>query len=160
MAQRTEVADEAVIAAPFGRVRIVMRGGALVDVDLLSGGARLRSPRTPAARGAVAALRRYLRDARAPLALPVAMAGSRFQRRVWRALQRIPAGEVRSYGQLARRLRTSARAVGGACRANPLPLVIPCHRVVAASGWGGFMGRRQGAALAIKRWLLEHERAR
>lgn len=61
---------------------------------------------------------------------------------------------------LAKELRTSARAVGGACRANPVPLVIPCHRVVAAGGLGGFAGFLEGSMLAIKGWLLEHEQGR
>jgi methylated-DNA-[protein]-cysteine S-methyltransferase len=63
-----------------------------------------------------------------------------------------------TYGELAQRLKSSARAVGNACRRNPIAIVVPCHRVVAASGDGGFMGKRTGHALAIKRWLLAHER--
>jgi methylated-DNA-[protein]-cysteine S-methyltransferase len=87
------------------------------------------------------------------------MAGTPFQRRVWHALRRIPSGCTRSYGELARELGSSARAVGGACRRNPIPIVVPCHRVIAAGGGaGGFMGQRSGDALAIKTWLLDHER--
>jgi methylated-DNA-[protein]-cysteine S-methyltransferase len=59
---------------------------------------------------------------------------------------------------LARRIKSSARAIGNACRANPVPIVVPCHRVVAVNGDGGFMGKRGGRALALKRWLLAHER--
>lgn len=150
--------DHAVIAAPFGRVRLRLRDGAVVDVDLLPGRAPLRAARTDAGRRACAALTRYFADPRARLAVPVGLDGTPFQRRVWRALQRIRPGRVLSYGELARRLGTGARAVGGACRANPVPLFVPCHRVVAAGGAGGFMGRRDGPALTFKRWLLEHER--
>ena len=92
--------------------------------------------------------------------LPLETGGTDFQRRVWNALQRIPAGKVLSYGELARKLKTGPRAVGNACRANPIPVVIPCHRVVAANGKGGFMGKTGGKALAIKDWLLTHERGR
>jgi methylated-DNA-[protein]-cysteine S-methyltransferase len=76
-------------------------------------------------------------------------------------MQRIPAGRTRTYGELARDLRSSARAVGGACGANPIPLIVPCHRIIAASGRiGGFMGAStEGFELGIKRWLLEHEGA-
>jgi len=83
--------------------------------------------------------------------------GTPFQKKVWQALQKIPAGQVMTYGELARQLNTSARAVGNACRANPIPLVIPCHRVVAKSGLGGFSGSKDGAPVKIKAWLLAHE---
>lgn len=83
--------------------------------------------------------------------------GTPFQRRVWRALQQIPAGETRRYAELAMQLNSSPRAVAQACRANPLPILIPCHRVVAASGIGGYMGQSAGPMLAIKHWLLQHE---
>jgi methylated-DNA-[protein]-cysteine S-methyltransferase len=77
-----------------------------------------------------------------------------FQRRVWTALQQIPPGQVRTYAQLATDLHTSPRAVGAACRSNPIPIVVPCHRVVATTGLGGYMGRE---GLAYKQWLLQHE---
>ncbi|MFW5723470.1 MAG: methylated-DNA--[protein]-cysteine S-methyltransferase [Halochromatium sp.] len=87
----------------------------------------------------------------------VELAGSDFQRRVWALIAAIPPGRPCTYGALARELGSSARAVGQACRANPVPLRIPCHRVVAANGLGGFAGDRGGRLLRIKRWLLAHE---
>lgn len=84
--------------------------------------------------------------------------GTPFQQRLWRELTRIPFGETRSYGELAKKLHSSARAVASACRRNPLPLLVPCHRVVAKNGPGGFMGKTDGPALAIKQWLLQHEK--
>jgi methylated-DNA-[protein]-cysteine S-methyltransferase len=112
----------------------------------------------PAARRAAAALTRYFGGDPAALSdLPVAPVGTPFQRRVWQRLSAIPPGEALSYGALARELGTSARAVGGACRTNPIPLVIPCHRVVATNGLGGYSGERGGDWLAKKRWLLAHE---
>lgn len=83
--------------------------------------------------------------------------GSPFQLRVWRALLTIPAGQTLSYGVLAAQLKTAPRAVGQACGSNPLPLVIPCHRVISANGLGGFMHATRGAPLDIKAWLLRHE---
>lgn len=109
------------------------------------------------AREAVALLEAYFASTitlPTPEILPL---GTPFQQRVWRELCAIPGGEVRSYGELSRQLESSPRAVAGACRANPLPLLIPCHRVVAANGPGGYMGQRSGTALAIKQWLLQHE---
>ncbi|MCG6657675.1 methylated-DNA--[protein]-cysteine S-methyltransferase [Halomonas campisalis] len=96
----------------------------------------------------------YLAGRRRSFSLPLAPGGSEFQRQVWSALQRIPYGETRTYGELARRLgrEGAARAIGAANGANPLPLLIPCHRVVAASGLGGYSG-----GLELKRRLLALE---
>jgi methylated-DNA-[protein]-cysteine S-methyltransferase len=106
-------------------------------------------------------LNAYLEDPRFEFDLPLAIAGTRHRLAVWEAMQRIPAGATRTYGELARELGSSARAVGGACGANPLPVVVPCHRVIAAGGaLGGFMGARaEGFELGVKRWLLGHEGA-
>jgi methylated-DNA-[protein]-cysteine S-methyltransferase len=81
--------------------------------------------------------------------------GTLFQKKVWQALKRIPSGTVKTYGDVARELQTSSRAVGQACRRNNIPLFIPCHRVVAAQGIGGFMGGYRH--VERKRWLLQHE---
>ena len=87
--------------------------------------------------------------------LPLAPAGSVYQRRLWRALQEIPFGETRSYGMIAHQLDSGPRAVGQACGRNPLPLLVPCHRVLAAGGkLGGYSG---GNGLATKRHLLQLE---
>nr|VFK59540.1 MAG: O-6-methylguanine DNA methyltransferase [Candidatus Kentron sp. TUN] len=99
----------------------------------------------------------YFKDPEWYFALPLAPDGTPFQQRVWRALQSIPPGKTISYGILAARLRTCARAVGNACRMNPIPIVIPCHRVVGARSLGGFIGSRVGEPIAIKQWLLTHE---
>ncbi|WP_172637457.1 methylated-DNA--[protein]-cysteine S-methyltransferase [Thioflavicoccus mobilis] len=144
---------------PFGRIGVVWQDGALTRVDLTP---EVGDPREAASAPAPPeAVRRafaaYFADGRVPVALPLRIAGTDFQRRVWVALQGIAPGQTRSYGDLARELGTSARAVGLACRANPCPIAIPCHRVVAARGLGGFAGETGGRKLAIKRWLLEHE---
>lgn len=157
MAGRKPVYD-AVIAAPFGRVGVCTENERIVDIAFLSSRTPLKAPHDVFTRRICRALARYFADPREPLRLPILLRGSAHQRRVWRALTRIPTGEVRSYGDLARGLKSSPRAVGAACRTNPIAIVVPCHRVVAQTGLGGFMGRRGGGALKIKRWLLEHER--
>jgi len=81
--------------------------------------------------------------------------GTLFQKKVWQALKRIPSGTVKTYGDVAKDLQTSSRAIGQACRRNNIPLFIPCHRVVAAHGIGGFMGGYRH--VERKRWLLHHE---
>lgn len=155
---------DALLTAPRlgARLGIELSDGALSAIDFLgaahslSGRRPTRSNRDPS-RQVIRQLRDYFADPSARFRFPLAPAGTPFQRRVWRALTQIPAGTVESYGELARRLATSPRAVGAACRANPIPIVIPCHRVVAACGLGGYGGDTRGAKLRIKRWLLEHE---
>jgi methylated-DNA-[protein]-cysteine S-methyltransferase len=149
---------DAVIAAPFGRVGFILDGDALVDISFLDRSALLSPPHTSQARKVSRTLRSYFTNPKVSFRLPLKLSGTAFQQRVWRALRRIPAGRTLSYGVLARKLDTSARAVGNACRANPIPIVIPCHRVVASNGMGGFMGKRSGSPLNLKHWLLAHER--
>ncbi len=147
------------MAAPFGRLGITLRDGALADIFFLGNRVPLCAPGTELGRTVLAQLDAYFSNPKFSFDLPLVMDGTPYQRRVWRALRRIPVGETKSYGELAKRLRSSARAVGNACRANPIPIVVPCHRVVATSGIGGFMGKESGNALRLKRWLLDHERA-
>ncbi|HIP53224.1 MAG TPA: methylated-DNA--[protein]-cysteine S-methyltransferase [Chromatiales bacterium] len=115
--------------------------------------------RRPEARlaSAIDQIQHYFDDPACAFDLPLNLRGTRFQRRVWMALREIPSGEIRSYGEIARRLGTAARAVGNACRRNPVPIIIPCHRVVSSSGVGGYAGAVGGRMLEIKRWLLAHE---
>jgi methylated-DNA-[protein]-cysteine S-methyltransferase len=122
----------------------------------------LAPPRNTVAYLACVQLQAYLDDPSFAFDLPLRLAGTRHQIAVWEAMCAIPAGETRTYGELARSIGSSARAVGGACGANPIPIVVPCHRVVGAGGaLGGFMGaREEGFELSIKRWLLAHEGAR
>ena len=148
---------DAVIETPLGRLGICCSDAALESVDFLPPHIDLRSPGTPLARWVAVQLDEYFRGMRREFDLPLAAKGTPFRQRVWCELRGIPAGQTRSYGEIARMLCTSARAVGGACRTNPLPIVVPCHRVVAARGLGGYDGATAGAKVHIKRWLLEHE---
>lgn len=99
----------------------------------------------------------YLGNPELAFDLPLSPAGTPFQQKVWREIARIPAGQTISYAELARRVGSGPRAVANACGANPIPLFIPCHRVVASHGLGGFMQGTRNDALNIKRWLLTHE---
>lgn len=150
---------QARLATPFGMVGIETESGRLAAIDFLPAKTPPLPPRDPFTAEVVRQLTAWFADARFVFDLPIEPGGTPFQRRVWQALQDIPRGAVLTYGELARALHTSARAVGQACGANPIPVVIPCHRVVARSGPGGFMHQRAGEALAIKDWLLRHERA-
>ena len=155
-------AFQACLRAPFATLGIVVSGDCVAGIRFLDPATPAKAPpRDTLAYLACIQLQAYLDDARAPFDLPLRLAGTRHRLEVWEAMRRIPAGQVRTYGDLARELRSSPRAVGGACGANPIPVIVPCHRIVAAGrSLGGFMGAREpGFELGIKRWLLEHEGA-
>ncbi len=146
-----------VIDSPVGRLGVKFEGQAVSRLDYLDGRATLRAPAGSAARRVARELGRYFRSGSASFSVPVVLHGTPFQQRVWRALQAIPAGQTLTYGALAARLDSGARAVGNACRNNPVAVIVPCHRVIARHGLGGYSGQTRGAGLARKRWLLDHE---
>ncbi len=150
----------AVWSGPGFALGMTVEQGKLVRLEFLPSGTPEIPPAADAAllKDVFAQLDAYSRNPRHVFTVPCELRGTAFQQRVWQALQTIPPGQPLTYGELARQLGSAPRAVGQACGANPLPVIYPCHRVVSASGLGGFM---QGAAgsLDIKRWLLQHERA-
>lgn len=133
-------------------------GDALTRLDFLPSDAPATTRPDARARQLARELDAYWNDPAHPFDLLYVPLGTPFQLRVWHALLRVPAGQPTTYGALAKQLGTAARAVGQACGANPLPILIPCHRVVAANGLGGFMHSSGGAPLDVKTWLLAHER--
>jgi methylated-DNA-[protein]-cysteine S-methyltransferase len=149
---------QAVIAAPFGALGVRLERGQLTAIDFLPPQHPPLGPSDPLGREICAALKAYLDAPGSACKFPALPAGTAFQQRVWRALQDIPVGQTVSYGELAERVGSGARAVANACGANPLPILIPCHRVVAKNGLGGFMRGRASASLDLKQWLLDHER--
>jgi len=144
------------MAVPFGALALEVDGRRLVRIRFVDASSVLAPP--PCGHPAVAALRAWFRDPRRVVLPPLAPAPTPFQQRVREALLAIPCAETRTYGELACLLGTSPRAVGQACRANPVPILVPCHRVVASAGIGGYAGTVQGERLGIKQWLLAHER--
>ncbi|MDJ0950045.1 MAG: methylated-DNA--[protein]-cysteine S-methyltransferase [Alphaproteobacteria bacterium] len=111
---------------------------------------------TPLLREAATQLAAYFARRLTAFDLPLQPKGTAFQNAVWREMLAIPYGQVRRYGELARSLDSAARAVGGACGCNPIPIIIPCHRVVAGTGLGGYSGKGK---LETKRYLLALEGA-
>jgi methylated-DNA-[protein]-cysteine S-methyltransferase len=147
----------AVLPAPTFCLGIRCNEDEITEIVYLEPRAEIK-PQTLLAKEAVRQLHAYLKDARFEFSLPLAPAGTPFQRRVWAGISAIGAGATRTYGQLAQAIGSGPRAVGNACGANPYPLVVPCHRVVAANhGLGGFARQRGGFLLDVKRWLLVHE---
>ena len=148
---------DAIISTPVGFVGVCTEGDAVTQIDLnLSSVAEQRAKSRVGAE-TVVFLQRYFEQGHWSADTPLQLSGTAFQQRVWSCLLAIPTGVVVTYGELAAQLKSSARAVGQACRRNPSPIVVPCHRVVAASGLGGFAGDTAGAMSDIKRWLLHHE---
>lgn len=147
------------LATPFAVLGIRTAGDRLSEIVYLPTGAATLAPVNKLAERTCRQIERYLDDAQFEFDLPFDFDGTPFRQRVWRAIHRIPSGHTRTYGELARSIGSAARAVGSACGDNRLPLVIPCHRVVASGGIGGFMHASGGAPIAIKQWLLQHENA-
>lgn len=148
---------DAVLEAPFGKLGVRVADGALRELVLPAGRhaprqfiGRVDRKAGPSAR---CVLQRPSRDIRRPLA----RAGTDFQHRVWQAISAIPCGSVITYGTIAQQIGSVPRAVGQACGDNWFPILIPCHRVVSASGIGGFSHHTDGYLLNIKHWLLRHE---
>ena len=145
------------LQTPIGPLGILVGGGRLLAIDFLNHPLPASGPDDPLSDEVARQLMRYFQQGDKRFTLPLGLNGTRFQQRVWRALCRIPPGQVRSYGTVARELGSSARAVGNACRRNPIALVVPCHRVVSAAGIGGYGGDTSGRRIDVKCWLLAHE---
>ena len=126
--------------------------GAIVRAEWESGGA----DDTPLLREAAAQLSAYFDDPAQGFDLPLKIEASDFQQRVCDAMLAIPLGETRTYGELSKDLGVPAQAIGQGCGGNPIPVIIPCHRVLGANGLGGFSGL---GGVETKVWLLKHERA-
>jgi methylated-DNA-[protein]-cysteine S-methyltransferase len=145
-------------AAPVGRIIVMADDEAVTRIELTAkhrpaGKPKLNAILTRAQKQLV----EYFTGKRENFDLPLKPEGTAFQRKVWNALAKIPFGQTRTYGQIAKTVKSPAasRAVGAACGRNPLPIVVPCHRVVGSSGnLTGF-----GGGLAMKEWLLKHEGA-
>ncbi|UTH72423.1 methylated-DNA--[protein]-cysteine S-methyltransferase [Chromobacterium sp. IIBBL 290-4] len=148
----------AVIAAPFGRLGMQCRDGELIRLDFMPADAPLAPPASGSLEAEVARqLDAYYADPRHVFALPYRLHGTPYQLKVWEQIAAIPCGETRRYLDISQTLASSPRAVGGACGRNPIPLIVPCHRVVASAGLGGFNQSSGDGTLNIKKWLLRHE---
>ena len=152
---------QAIVSHAEFSLGITTRQDEITGIDYLPKRAAL-APQNLLAAEAVRQITAYFADPGFVFGLPLQAQGTSFQRRVWQAIAEIPCGKVETYGAVAKKIHSAARAVGGACGANPFPLVVPCHRVVSASGLGGFGGVGGDHAsvdflLNVKRWLLRHE---
>jgi len=142
-----------VLESPVGRIRVAESDGAITELSWTDAAAT--TPSTRILRDAAGQLETYFAGRLRDFDLPLAPAGTEHQKKVWAAMTEIPSGALRSYGDLAREIGSSARAVGTACGKNPIPIIVPCHRIVATGGGiGGYSGR---GGVATKRQLLDLE---
>ena len=150
---------DAKFATPFAVLGIRAAGDLVTQIEYLPRGVATLDPTTKLAAKVCRQIEKYLDDPDFEFDLPFEFRGTAFQQRVWKAIHAIPRGKTLTYMDVAQKLKSAPRPVGGACGANRLPLVIPCHRVVASGGIGGFMHARGGEPIQIKQWLLKHENA-
>lgn len=148
---------DATYLAPFAVLGIRTNGKAVTGLRYLSGDVAPSRPTSSLAQEVVRQIERYLVEPNYVFDLPLEIIGSDFRKRVWKVMCEIPAGKTMTYGEVAERIGSAPRAVGGACGDNQIPLIIPCHRIVARNGIGGFMHTTGDIELGIKRWLLAHE---
>ena len=151
--------DMFIMHTPIGKLAVHTDAQSITGIDYAARGSVTANLHSPLQRKIKRQLEAYFRKPQQEFDLPLQVSGTDFQKKVWRIMQQIPAGRTLQYGEVARRLHSSPRAVGNACRANPIPLIIPCHRIVAKHGLGGFSGKRTGVTVERKRWLLQHEGA-
>lgn len=141
------------ISSPVGRLTLTDTAGAITHLGWGEAPSGVETPLLAAARRQLEA---YFAGAGCAFDLPLAPTGSDFQRAVCTVLCAIPFGETRTYGKIAQALGASAQAVGNACGANPIPILIPCHRVLGATSLGGYSG---AGGIETKVALLRHEGA-
>lgn len=154
---KTDTHFQAKLLAPFGVLGIFCTSDALTGIEFLASNTLPQAPDLQIAEIACLQLTEYFKNPNAQFNLPYKLEGTAHQKKVWQSMCDIPRGKTRQYGEIAIKIASSPRAVGQACGSNPLPIIIPCHRVVSKTGLGGFANYSEGYTLEIKRWLLAHE---
>jgi len=149
----------AIIDSPIGKLRITSDEHALAKIDFVSANTKCIAPKYPLLKTTAQQLNQYFNDPLFTFQCPLTVTGTPFQHRVWRYLLKLDPSQTCHYGDIAKSLNSAAQAVGQALKANPIPIIIPCHRVVAKTGLGGYSGNTAGKPLARKTWLLKHENA-
>lgn len=149
----------AIVPAPFGYIGVRTENAEVSELVYLPQRFQEKAPSDAIAQSAAEQITRYFADPDFQFHLPLKSVGTAFQQRVWQAISSVPRGQVRTYGQIAHLIGSAPRAVGQACGANWFPLIIPCHRVTASGGLGGFAHHDDatGFHLGVKRYLLRLE---
>lgn len=148
---------EHVIITKIGKLGITIVNNKLQNIRFLPLNTRLCTSKNLVIRKIIYKIKKYFDNPKLQLEIPIKITGTRLQKKIWSYLRKIPCGKTITYGELAQIIGTTPRIIGNACRRNHIPIVIPCHRVVAKSKLGGYCGKTNKNFLKIKQWLLEHE---
>lgn len=149
-----------IINSPLGKMLIQIDNNALTRISYLPPTATLESSQTQTSSLVLALSKQldaYFADPKFIFTIPINLEGTKLQKLIWQSLRDIPSGCTKTYGEIATQLNTGPRIIGNACRANPIPIIIPCHRIVGANNLGGYSGDKTGQLMDIKKWLLNHE---
>jgi len=145
------------IDTPVGNVGVLLEDNAIIQIDYIKSSSKQTLLNNSLTKSIKTQFTNYFKDPSSAFTLAILPSGTIFQKKVWNALLKIQFRETLTYGELAKQLNTSARAIGNACRNNPIPIIIPCHRIVSKKDIGGYSGKTNGEMLSIKRYLLKHE---
>lgn len=151
----------AIINSPIGHLGIQTneQNSFITSINFLTKNIPLKSSSIPLINKTIIELENYFSNPHFIFTIPLHADGTELQKKIWHLMQKIPVGQTLSYSEIADKLNTSPRVVGNACRANPIPILIPCHRIVAKNHIGGFAGAIKGELINMKTWLLTHEKA-
>ena len=146
-----------ILPSPIGNLGLNTSTAAIQRLVYIKGKQSAHVPTTGFAVKVHQQIMQYFELQRTEFDLPIDIQGTAFQNKVWQQVAKIPYGESKTYGEIAAAINSGPRAVGNACRHNPIPIIIPCHRVVKKSGLGGYCGSIVGKEIQQKDWLLRHE---
>jgi len=154
----------AIFKSPIGNLAVICQGkkkSSIASIQYLPTKTSSKILSDPLEKKLVLALQKeldeYWQNPKHKFTIPLTPEGTPLQKRIWKALKQIPSGRTVTYGELALKIGTGARVIGNACRKNPILILIPCHRVVAKAGLGGFGGDTSGKLIDNKKYLLKHE---
>ncbi|MGH1538577.1 MAG: methylated-DNA--[protein]-cysteine S-methyltransferase [Gammaproteobacteria bacterium] len=149
-----------IIKTPIGKIAIEYQNDFVIKVEQVADQVRVVSKKDPFAVEIQKQFAAYFSKELKKFSLPfLFQQGTDHQLKVWDQVRRISFGSTKTYGDIAKKIKSGPRAVGNACRHNQLLLIVPCHRVVSVSGLGGYVGDDTGKLVQRKQWLLNHESA-
>ena len=156
---RSEITFDYVLPSPIGKLGLMVSVNGIRRIAYAEDEEEIHVPKKSIAAQVHQQLNEYFELSRKQFDLPIDLHGTSFQKKVWRQLDKISYGETLTYGGIAEIIGSGPRAVGNACRNNPLVIIIPCHRVIKKIGLGGYCGSMTGEKIEQKDWLLKHETA-
>jgi methylated-DNA-[protein]-cysteine S-methyltransferase len=152
--------DRIIVKTPVGKIAVDYQDDFVIEVQQVADQLRAVVRKDPFAVEIKKQFAAYFSGELKEFSLPFLFKqGTDYQLTVWDQIRKISYGSTKTYGEIAKKIKSGPRAVGNACRRNQLLLIVPCHRVVSAMGLGGFMGDHTGKFVQRKQWLLNHEQA-